>query len=188
MASVTNKFLVVIEKHDKENNKDITELDICNYLRSKEDDVKYWAFILHDKDLNDDGVLERSHYHIVLVLNDKLGKTSVQMGFVKALMINTNCVGVRKCLDVVKSTQYLIHQNDKDKFQYDLLDIWTNDVNEMMSILFNNVSSYEIDIDYLIKLTENCKSLKQIYKQLGLIKSKEYRSLVIDLWKERFRD
>lgn len=186
MASLNNKYCLIIEEYDKENNKHITELDICNYLRSKEDDFKYWAFIKHDSDVDVDGEVKREHYHIVVVLNDKLGKNSVMMGFVKELMINPSCVSIRKCLDVVKSVQYLIHQNDKDKYQYDLLDIWTNDVNEMMSILMNNVSTYEVDIEYLIKLTESCKSLKQVYMQLGLKRSKEYRSLVIDLWKERF--
>ena len=188
MVSSGKRFTLVIEKYDKENSKVITEHDLYAYFKSNEDIYKYWAFILHNLDTDDSGELKREHYHLVIVLDKQLSSKSIINDIVRYLMVNPTIISIRRYDDVVKGVQYLIHQNDKDKHQYDLLDIWTNDVNEMLSIILNSVSSYEVDIEYLIKLTESCKTLKQIYKQIGLSKSKEYRSIIIDLWRERFRD
>ena len=186
MTSKSSYFHIVLEKFDKLNNKEISELELNNYLRNN-DVVQFYAFILHDKDVNVSGEIERPHYHIVVVLKNPYSSKTVLNDIVSKLFINRSCVGTRKIFDFVLMCQYLIHKNDKDKYQYDLLDIWSNDVDELFSILYDGTSQYDMDINYLIELVHCSNTLRDVYKTLGLKKSRTYRSIIVDLWKERFK-
>lgn len=174
----SSTYHLVIEEYDKLNDRHITELDINNYLKD-EMRVKFYAFIKHDNDVD-----ERTHYHIVVCLNTSYAKNTIINAFATALTCNVDIVHVRKIRSFVLSVQYLIHKNDKDKYQYEYLDIWTNDVNELNTCLYANFSSYEMDIEYLYELCKKCGSLADIYKELGIQKAKQYRSLIIDMYKE----
>lgn len=184
MVSKTSQHHLVIEAYDKLNNKNISERDISNYL-SSQDNILFYSFIKHDKDINDLGELERVHYHLVIKYNNTYSKNTVINDIAKSLMVNRNIISNRIGLDFILSVQYLIHQNNKEKYQYDILDIWTNDVNEMFSILYDSVSSYDLDIDYLLELVRDNQSISAIYKILGLKKVKQYRAIINDLWKEK---
>ena len=184
MVSKSKFFHLVIEEYDKLNDKHIEDIELNNYLKDNEC-VQFYAFIKHDKDVNENGN-ERVHYHVVIVLKSEYSKTTIINDIASKLMINKNCVGSRRVIDFVLMVQYLIHQNDKDKYQYDLLDIWSNDTNEVMKVLFEGVSSFDIDIDMIIQLVKNSDSLATIYKELGIKKVRTYRSIIIDLWKEKY--
>jgi len=179
----SSTYHIVVEEFDKLNNKHITELDLNNYLKN-EMRVAFYSFIKHDSDVDGEGNKERTHYHIVVALNTSYAKSTILNGFANGLSCNVDIVSARKVKSFVKSVQYLIHKNDKDKFQYDYLDIWTNDVNELNMCLYMSASSYEVDIDYLFELVKRSSSLSEIYKELGLQKSKQYRSLIFDMYKE----
>lgn len=185
MVSKNSQYHLVIEEYDKLNDKYIKDSDIKDYLEANES-IIFYCFILHDNDTKEDGTLERKHYHISIQLNNPYSKTTIINDMAAKLLINKNCISSRKVKDFVKSTQYLIHKNDKDKFQYDILDIWTNDTNEEFKIMFESVSSYEIDIDYLITLVNKSNDLSTIYKELGLKKARTYRSIIMDLWKDKY--
>lgn len=184
MVSKSSSFHLVIEEYDKLNNKHISDIQLNNYLKSNES-IIFYAFVLHDNDVNESGEVERKHYHCVIKLNNPYSKTTIIKDIAKTLLINDYCIGSRKIRDFVLMVQYLIHKNDKDKYQYDLLDIWTSDTNEVMKILYDGVSSYDLDIDYLCELVRCSSTLSQVYKTLGLSKSRTYRSIINDLWKDR---
>lgn len=184
MVIKSSIYHLVIEEYDKLNGKHITELDINNYLRDNES-ILFYAFILHDRDVNESGEIERKHYHVVIKLNNPYAKSTIINDIASKLLINKYCIGSRKVRDFVLMVQYLIHKNDKDKFQYDLMDIWTSDTNEEFKIIFDGVSQYDLDIKYLIELVHSCTSLSDVYIELGLSKSRTYRSIINDLWKER---
>ena len=186
MVNKSSYFHLVLEEFDNLNDKHITELDVNNYLKDNEC-ILFYAFILHDKDINESGEVERKHYHIVIVLRNPYSKMTIVNDISSKLMINRNCVGSRKIFDFVLMVQYLIHMNNKEKYQYDLLDIWTNNVNELISIINDGVSQYDMDIVYLIELVRNSNSLSNVYRELGLKKSRTYRSINVDLWKEHHR-
>jgi len=184
MVAKSNQFHLVIEEYDKLNDKHITESDIKDYLESNES-IVFYCFILHDSDTKDDGTLVRKHYHIVVQLNNSYSKSTLVNDIVAKLFVNRAIVSSRKIKDFVLSVQYLIHKNDKDKYQYAIFDIWTNDTNEEFKILYESVSSYEIDIDYLITLVNKSSDLSSIYKELGLKKARTYRGIIMDLWKDK---
>lgn len=174
---------IVLEEYDKLNDKHITEDDINNYLKDEMRFV-FYAFIKHDSDVDSSNNKEHNHFHIIIICNTSYSKNTIISSFASGLFINRDIVSVRKMKNVVLSVQYLIHMNDKEKYQYDLMDVWSNDINELHSIIFESASQYELDIEYLIELVKSCDFITDVYRILGLDKSKKYRSLLKDMWNE----
>ena len=42
---------------------------LATFLKNKQSVVSEYAYILHDRDVNEDGTPKRSHYHFLLVLH-----------------------------------------------------------------------------------------------------------------------
>ena len=136
----SNTYHLVVEEFDKNNNLHINERLIGNYLKN-EMRVNFYAFIKHDKDVDELGNNERVHFHIIIGLNTSYSKNTIICGFANGLSCNKDIISCRRIKSFCKSVQYLLHRNDKDKYQYDYLDIWTNDVNELNLSLYRNTSS-----------------------------------------------
>ena len=89
---------------------------LLSVIRSKFID---WAYILHDKDTDDNGELKKPHIHWV-------GRATP-----RTLSVVSNFLGLpENDIEVVKNfdnmVMYLIHLNDIDKFQYSPDDVDTN--------------------------------------------------------------
>lgn len=89
---------------------------LLSTIRSKFID---WAYILHDKDINENGELKKPHIHWV-------GRATP-----RCLSVVSNFLGLpENDIEVVKNfdnmVMYLIHLNDIDKFQYSPDDVETN--------------------------------------------------------------
>ena len=89
---------------------------LLSIIRSKFTD---WAYILHDKDVDDNGELKKPHFHWV-------GRATP-----RCLSVVSNFLGLpENDIEIVKNfdnmIQYLIHLNDIDKFQYSPDDVETN--------------------------------------------------------------
>ena len=89
---------------------------LLSIIRSKFID---WAYILHDKDTDDNGELKKPHIHWV-------GRATP-----RTLSVVSNFLGLpENDIEVVKNfdnmVMYLIHLNDIDKFQYSPDDVESN--------------------------------------------------------------
>lgn len=89
---------------------------LLSVIRSKFID---WAYILHDKDTDENGVLKKPHFHWV-------GRATP-----RCLSVVSNFLGLpENDIEVVKNfdnmVMYLIHLNDIDKYQYSPDDVETN--------------------------------------------------------------
>ena len=89
---------------------------LLSTIRSKFID---WAYILHDKDVNENGELKKPHIHWV-------GRATP-----RCLSVVSNFLGLPdNDIEVVKNfdnmVMYLIHLNDIDKFQYSPDDVESN--------------------------------------------------------------
>jgi hypothetical protein len=89
---------------------------LLSTIRSKFID---WAYILHDKDVDENGELKKPHIHWV-------GRATP-----RCLSVVSNLLGLpENDIEVVKNfdnmVMYLIHLNDIDKFQYSPDDVETN--------------------------------------------------------------
>lgn len=81
---------------------------------TKEGHIKDWAFILHDKDVYEDGTLKKPHWHIELRLTRGRRRSDIASWF---------CLPVRQIQDSKSGKyepmlQYLIHENAPEKHQY----------------------------------------------------------------------
>lgn len=89
---------------------------LLSIIRSKFID---WAYILHDRDTDDNGELKKPHIHWI-------GRATP-----RTLSVVSNFLGLpENDIEVVKNfdnmVMYLIHLNDIDKFQYSPDDVETN--------------------------------------------------------------
>ena len=180
MNSKSELFTLVIDKHDRLNNIEITPTILKGYL-DNEDFIDYYAFILHDRDVNDEGEIKTPHYHIVLKCNSRYAKESIITDFAKNLKINRVCVKVKAYHDICGAVQYLVHQNDKDKFQYDRSEIVSSNIADTEVYLIGQI---EIGVNNLIDICISCKTLTEVYSVIGLKNAKLYHWVIKDLWND----
>lgn len=93
-------------------------------LSANRDIIKSWAYILHDKDLDENGNLKKPHIHLVLSLQESrqyttiAGYFGVPPQFVSSIKQHIR-KGSRTFADIGGALNYLTHRNAKDKYQYD---------------------------------------------------------------------
>ena len=80
-----------------------------------------YALILHDRDIDDQGNLKKSHYHVLLKFKNAKWNTSLA----KELDIEENLI--QQCKNVTSSLKYFIHYNDDNKYKYDISDMIGSD-------------------------------------------------------------
>lgn len=107
----------------------------------------HYAYILHDKDKNDDGTLKKPHYHLLLFFKNARWGSSILNDID---IDNPNLIEFRE--NKASAIQYLVHSNNLDKFQYDYTDIIT-DIN--IDLYFNKLKNKEdtdiaIIFDYIV--------------------------------------
>lgn len=154
---------------------------LLSTIRSKFID---WAYILHDKDVNENGELKKSHIHWV-------GRATP-----RCLSVVSNFLGLpENDIEVVKNfdnmVMYLIHLNDIDKFQYSPDDVETNLPNigqllrrqsegqivkdlasAKMQKSWYDLVQYAVDIDSYDILRRNLGLIRLIWEEVQLADAK----------------
>lgn len=90
-------------------NEDPTHNFALEYI--KENYSKY-AYIMHDKDLLEDGSSKKLHYHIVISFNNYRWRNAIA----SELGITPNYI--EKIRNLENALKYLIHYNNSNKYQY----------------------------------------------------------------------
>lgn len=80
---------------------------LCHYRR----DIKHYAYAYHDKDDNE------PHTHIILLWHNGMSTSALKKRFKRFTDQNTL---VEVLLDKTACYQYLTHENDDDKYHYDI--------------------------------------------------------------------
>lgn len=126
---------------------------------------KYYS-ILHNKDIDQNGELKKEHYHLLVKLENAISIENILKCFYNEIEKQQSIVN---SLSIVKSfkgyVRYLIHYDDKEKYQYNLNDIFTNDRNlsyyfndntiiDNFKLLYYVISKY--NIKYFKELIEYC--------------------------------
>ena len=76
-----------------------------------------YAIILHDKDTDDDGIIKKSHYHVIIRTQNATWNTSLA----KEFGITSNYI--QRVRNMELALEYLIHYNEENKFQYPIDDV-----------------------------------------------------------------
>lgn len=94
--------------------------DIEKVFAIHEEQVRYWTYILHDKDVNDDGELKEPHFHILADLYNANSETALKKWF--AWCKDSKGEKCNTLVEIGEDRQYLCdyltHSNDKEKYQY----------------------------------------------------------------------
>lgn len=121
----TNFNLVLYE--EDESHKKALELITKNYD---------YAMICHDSDADEDGVVKKAHYHVVIRFPNAKWNTAL------ASELNIAENYIENCRNLKNSLLYLIHFYDKDKYQYDIKDV-TGTLKKRMVMFIQNEDKTE---------------------------------------------
>ena len=137
-------------------------------LYPKEDDSHYkalqyiinnyseYAYIEHDRDINSNGELKKSHTHITIRFHNARYQSSI------ALELGIPANYMQKCNDFESSLKYLIHYGDTEKFQYSIDDIYGTLKDKLINILDS------IDLNENDKLLEIVRYISQYNSYLSI--------------------
>lgn len=90
-----------------------------NWLQILQDlHIKILISPLHDKDVNEDGVIKKEHYHIMYVFDGK--KTERQVQEINDMI---GAVGIERINSLKGYARYLCHLDEKDKIKYPVSDV-----------------------------------------------------------------
>lgn len=182
MQGRSDLFEIVLQKVDTLNKKTIEENILKEYL-IKSDNIRFWAFILHDKDIDNNGAVKTPHYHIVVKFYSPYGKNTIINAFAKDLMINKNIIGVQIVRSLVSITRYLSHSDSPEKYRYNELHVCSSNNEEYLEI-YNGTDIFTLDMQSLLNVLEKCDTLAQVYCAIGLKNSVKYRGVINDLWRD----
>lgn len=111
-----------------------------------------YAAILHDKDVDEDGVVKKAHWHVVL----RFQQANWSSAICKNLGIEQNYIEEVKRFD--NAMLYLIHYNDSDKAQYDISEVFGGLAPRLAEIVNKGEKSEGEKVHELIEFIENCDS------------------------------
>ena len=89
---------------------------LAKFLKNPLSVVSEYAYILHDRDVKEDGTPKEFHYHFLLVLN-RSRRLSDILSYMKRSLQGT--VLLQPCHSVPASYGYLTHENEASKVSYD---------------------------------------------------------------------
>lgn len=101
-----------------------------------------YAYILHDKDITEDGERKKNHYHVAFTFENERHLKAI------AEELNVEEYRIEKIRAWKKYIRYLIHKDNSEKYQYDLDEIESN---------INNINKYfkeDKEIEDMTKILE----------------------------------
>ena len=84
---------------------------------------RHYVYILHDKDVNEDGSPRSPHFHILCTFAQNKSFNAVA-----SLVVSKQNTFVQQLVDVGGAFSYLTHQNNPEKFQYNSDDLVSDDI------------------------------------------------------------
>lgn len=105
----------------------------------KEKNIESYCFILHDKDVNEDGSQKEPHTHLVISTKYPYLSTTIYNKF----KIDERNVRIINVVDLKDRLEYQIHKNHQHKYQYEMSEITTNN-----NDWYEMIKSDEMFIDF----------------------------------------
>lgn len=127
-----------------------------------------WAYIKHDRDLQDNGELKKTHWHLLLSFETKKSLSLIA----NVLQVEENLI---ECVNNYKSVErYLIHLDNGEKAQYSVEEVISN-----YDYKTQVYSTTESILQFLIDKCEEYTSIKEfnlMIMKLGIDYMKVYKS------------
>lgn len=134
------------------------------------------ATIIHDKDLLENNEVKLIHAHVFLksVIKQTCKQQLSQLK--ELLQINENQIQIQGTNNQYLQVQYLVHKNDRNKYQYNLEEIKTNDERLLIDLLSKEYQSPQEIKDQLQVNVLEAKSFVDLVQRVGLELANKYRS------------
>lgn len=184
----------------------LTELQLKACILRHINQIRYYAYAYHDKDVREDGTLKIPHFHIILVTYNTCTLSAIRRWFSGYTDINGDINTTSQiCSDVYTMYDYLTHTTkeaiDSGKFVYDKSIVKTNDTDGFFRA--NEESEYDsitLALENLIKGTDIhtlCKrygrdfilhynAIKQVYSDIT--RCDKYNMTLDDILQEEFEN
>lgn len=107
---------------------------IRDFLNNYCDNIGFYAFIKHDKDIQANGDIKKAHYHLVVEYVDDTSHT--KQNALKTFKCLYEKVNIQSIKDTHRFVRYLTHKDNPEKFQYNDSDVITNAID-----IYNNLKS-----------------------------------------------
>ena len=123
-----------------------TSYDVEKVIKAlAEEHLTFAVSPIHDRDLDDDGILKKSHYHLLIAYSSATTLNNIRGWFKVCGLPESDLHSVRVCASGVGYYRYLTHQDNPEKAQYDVNDIRVfNDSDELFK-KFSKTASEKID-------------------------------------------
>lgn len=148
----------------------ISEEKLQEALKSNEQ-ITYWAYILHNLDEFATGEIKKAHYHIIIeyIPTDKKGCKA----FMSKIFTQEELSGcdIQSCKNVIKAHRYLLHLDNLEKHQYDKKDIVCSNLDLLEEYLIEQIKPNKREV----QLEEILDYVEGLYDVLGEC---SYRDLI----------
>ena len=154
---------------------------IVKLLAWCQNNTSLYAFILHDRDINEQGEPKTPHIHLTMEIPHAKRLSTILKDVASFTLVNPLAVSIDKCSNLDASIQYLIHKNNPEKYQYSKDDIACNFADEIDTYMesSNNVG---FDIDLWIKVCSESDGLIDVIKGIGITYYNLYRNTIRDIY------
>lgn len=151
----------------------------------KEHCVNY-AFICHDRDIDEDGKQKFLHIHMALTMKS-VGKgrnypslNTILNALAKEIEIDGMSINIDEMTSECGSIQYLIHKRDSEKAQYTEDEVITSYTCDELHT-FMESDEQTLSVSYLLHVCKTSKNRIEIMTSIGLKYYKEYRLVINDI-------
>ena len=177
MDNKCRDIALVISKVDDRNGLTITEDMLLTFLESNSVAIQYYAFILHTES-------EYHHYHLILRLDKARDYKKIVMEMARTWLCSEVVIQARPVYDMQKVNRYLVHIDNPEKALYTPQEVVTSNMKMYMDF-FSGIDSDNLTIESIVALVQECNSITEIAMKVGAKNYKNYRWVIMDLWKEK---
>ena len=186
--------MLTLENQRTQFNVVISDLTRCqNSVTTILDKLSSSGFIyfacVHDKDTKENGEKKLTHLHIVLICQKRLRVKQLINYFVDFACTNFTNIQVDEVVCTCSCIQYLLHLNDKNKYQYSREELLSNNQGQADAYLIETPKANELTTQTLFDFIFKDKLNRvELCYAIGIGKYQHYRSTIEDLYKsmERF--
>lgn len=131
-------FMIILYTEDKKH---------CSILDYIINNFNNYAYILHDKDYNENGEIKKPHYHVMLCFDNPRTIT----GLSKELDLLPNYIEPTKH-NYIKGLRYLIHADEEDKYLYAVEEV--KGTKTLIRKLENSLNADKTECEYIIEIID----------------------------------
>lgn len=177
LKSKSKYFCIVI------NEKTPNELEAIQEKLRDTSIFNFCASIIHDKDTLSNGNIKTKHLHIFGEKPSKIALETTLNELCNTLQLEKEQISIEGTNNEYLYIQYLTHKNDKNKHQYNLNDIRTNNEAELMARRSKTYKTPPTEEEIIFHL-KNDTTLADLTENIGLENARKYKGMFFDFRKD----